>query len=593
MARHHHLHRRHDVDQAHAAHQPRDARPEPVADPATVVSVVYVTASATFDGPVAGYTTLGDPVSQPSATTTRNYYNDNNNGQRTDNHKTQLTPETQSPGSQTSNASSVQATPDVQIQSPSDVSTSHRWSTTTFPSSDTALRASSLTGMVSVSTASVSSLRSSGNVELTSSATEAVPSSTASADSSAKGMTTGARAGLALGLLFGLCAIVGLLYFCLRRKKKKAGRGQSMADHEEKPTNGIEDDTGMAGRASSVRTARTTSTAPRLSLRPVTQFDPNLAGERGVHEGKNPPSQATTNAAPAGHRPQGLTVPAVAAAAMASPTSPASHASPHNPFGAHAETLPAPNTSMAGSGIATAGASNRTTVWPTPPSSRSENDRGMANGGINHGSSSGPGIGATVVAAATAANPAPAHPCLQTPVNSDRSGHVQSTLSTSTIDTQSVAVAPFDSNASPHSSFVAPSGTPRMMHGSMDSTLAAAPVHRVQLDFNPSMEDELELRAGQLVRLLHEYDDGWVCTRISYFWKGIVFWSHFHWNLMLGITLGSLCSSRPIRTRRGSPNVFVGDSGEAETVRRTDIVGIWPFEEPISAFDLARTARSE
>lgn len=35
-------------------------------------------------------------------------------------------------------------------------------------------------------------------------------------------------------------------------------------------------------------------------------------------------------------------------------------------------------------------------------------------------------------------------------------------------------------------------------------------VHRVQLDFKPSMDDELELRSGQLVRMLHEYDDGWV-----------------------------------------------------------------------------------
>lgn len=35
-------------------------------------------------------------------------------------------------------------------------------------------------------------------------------------------------------------------------------------------------------------------------------------------------------------------------------------------------------------------------------------------------------------------------------------------------------------------------------------------VHRVQLDFEPSLEDELGLKAGQLVRLLHEYDDGWV-----------------------------------------------------------------------------------
>ena len=48
-------------------------------------------------------------------------------------------------------------------------------------------------------------------------------------------------------------------------------------------------------------------------------------------------------------------------------------------------------------------------------------------------------------------------------------------------------------------------------------TAAAVPVargpnnvHRVQLEFKPSMEDELELKSGQLVRMLHEYDDGWV-----------------------------------------------------------------------------------
>lgn len=35
-------------------------------------------------------------------------------------------------------------------------------------------------------------------------------------------------------------------------------------------------------------------------------------------------------------------------------------------------------------------------------------------------------------------------------------------------------------------------------------------IHRVQLDFSPSMDDELGLRSGSLVRLVHEYDDGWV-----------------------------------------------------------------------------------
>lgn len=35
-------------------------------------------------------------------------------------------------------------------------------------------------------------------------------------------------------------------------------------------------------------------------------------------------------------------------------------------------------------------------------------------------------------------------------------------------------------------------------------------VYRVLMDFAPSMDDELELKTGTLVRLLHEYDDGWV-----------------------------------------------------------------------------------
>jgi hypothetical protein len=39
---------------------------------------------------------------------------------------------------------------------------------------------------------------------------------------------------------------------------------------------------------------------------------------------------------------------------------------------------------------------------------------------------------------------------------------------------------------------------------------AQSTVHRVQLDFKPTLDDEIELKAGQLVRMLHEYDDGWV-----------------------------------------------------------------------------------
>ncbi|RFU30573.1 hypothetical protein B7463_g5784, partial [Scytalidium lignicola] len=52
---------------------------------------------------------------------------------------------------------------------------------------------------------------------------------------------------------------------------------------------------------------------------------------------------------------------------------------------------------------------------------------------------------------------------------------------------------------------------------------ANSAVHRVQLDFKPSMEDELELQAGQLIRLLHEYDDGWaLCIRLDRSQQGVV-----------------------------------------------------------------------
>merc|ERR1712036_106113 len=48
-------------------------------------------------------------------------------------------------------------------------------------------------------------------------------------------------------------------------------------------------------------------------------------------------------------------------------------------------------------------------------------------------------------------------------------------------------------------------------------------VYRVQLDFKPSMEDELDIRAGQLVRMLHSYDDGWaLCMRMDRSQQGVV-----------------------------------------------------------------------
>ncbi|KAL1969487.1 hypothetical protein VTN77DRAFT_8925 [Rasamsonia byssochlamydoides] len=47
-------------------------------------------------------------------------------------------------------------------------------------------------------------------------------------------------------------------------------------------------------------------------------------------------------------------------------------------------------------------------------------------------------------------------------------------------------------------------------------------VYRVHMDYIPALDDEIELRVGQLVRLLHVYDDGWTqCANLDGSRKGI------------------------------------------------------------------------
>lgn len=63
-----------------------------------------------------------------------------------------------------------------------------------------------------------------------------------------------------------------------------------------------------------------------------------------------------------------------------------------------------------------------------------------------------------------------------------------------------------------------------------------APVHRVQMDYFPSARDELEIRIGSLVRLLHEYDDGWV-SDLSY---------PLAFKRVLIMILGPVCAHGPL-----------------------------------------------
>lgn len=196
------------------------------------------------------------------------------------------------------------------------------------------------------------------------------------------GMTGGAKAGLAFGIIIGLALVFGLIFFCWRRKKSQ----RELEDYNEKsamgaasaPVNRFSTDSDRLRRTST----QTSATAPRLSLRPVTQFLPNLTA--GSVEQKN---QA-------------------------------------NPFGDAAAL-----------------------------SEKSGASHDRANS-----------------------------------VHSDSNTSVESGERPTTSGSGQVATA---------------AAVPIAARGPNN-------VHRVQLEFKPSMDDELELKSGQLVRMLHEYDDGWV-----------------------------------------------------------------------------------
>ncbi|MBE7180534.1 MAG: hypothetical protein INR71_04855, partial [Terriglobus roseus] len=331
------------------------------------------------------------------------------------------------------------------------------------------------------------------------SSTSAAPTQEKSASTGS--MTPGGKAGLAIGIIAILAVILGACVFMYRRRRA------SQADEHQR----LDDEKGQLHRAntnafpmmaaapvpamSRAHSGRANSTAPRLSLRPVTQFfgmNPNRksAGNPLDAATSRPTTAGTASAgaaagAPTGLRAPGASAPAAAAAAAAPASSSAwekmgqrDHATdPNNPFGIHAETL---KVSPPASEIATAPSSPTHTDAPA-----------MAAGAA---------AGAAAVAGLAAASASEKESSQKDLSIVPKPLSVKSSKSTMADGPKSPAL----SEASEAPSSFAAAGA-----------VAAAPsgpnnVHRVQLDFNPSMDDELDLKAGQLVRLLHEYDDGWV-----------------------------------------------------------------------------------
>ena len=458
-----HLHERragHEVNGASNGRAQQDLVKE--RDIVSIVSVVYVTATPTFVGPIGGFTTLGPVIGSQAVSAPAVSIASTSQGVSTSALPTSSTSSTHLLKSQ-STSIQIQTVPKSQASKSSSVLTPTTPSSSdVLPSSSSVLseQATPIVPSTSTSFPAASATQSSNT------------KSTAVPDSTSHGMTNGAKAGLAIGIILGLGALLVLGLFCYRRKKKQHNEAYQKAEDEKNPFGG-HGAAFAAAREPSLRSARTASTAPRLSLRPVTQFLPEMTtgvardNAFGINSfGSNLNAAQANGAAEIGVVQNQANDPA-------------------NPFGNHAET--SDHFPHAGPEL---GSSPPAAQVPAPLSIRpSTPDLAALAVGV------GLAVGAVGANAAQHRNgPGPTTP---------------------SADRYATHALPYPMEGAMPS----PAGTEFSMNSISSSAAATGPpssnVHRVQLDFMPSMDDEIELRAGQLVRLLHEYDDGWVSLPLS------------------------------------------------------------------------------
>ncbi|USW56056.1 Putative SH3 domain-containing protein [Septoria linicola] len=390
-------------------------------EPQQAASVVYVTLSQTFEGPAMYSTLTGDynpEVTQAPQTTARNG----------------------APNFFTGEAESRTTDDENAVE-------------TSIVVPQSSNRAAQATTLATATSAGASRI---GGTPIQATRAASSTAAAASLDSQDTGMTAGGKAGLAIGIIAAFAVLVGAALLFLNKRKKSIKKGDALNEKHgsfadvgarRAEANGMAGGmsggmpimaAGAAGAAgagaaaankrdssmtekvpASLRSTRTASTAPRLSLRPVTQFLPMLGDNK---------SNGTVNAGEKRNSARERTP----ANNGADPFADGQAAS--NPFDEQRRS----NESLNGAAAGAAAAANGQRHSPKASWEGSE-----------------------------AATP--------------RSAHFGT-----------AAAVPLAAGA-------AGAQAPRQPNN----------VHRVQLDFKPSMDDELELISGALVRLLHEYDDGW------------------------------------------------------------------------------------
>lgn len=419
--------------------------------------IVYVTRPATFDGDVGGYVTGTKPDEAPTAGVGPAFRPTGKPSQDT----TETTePHTKAPQTHTTNEAPKKTdhtVPTKIITDPSPLSTTTLATAIASTTTASDLSMTSLPDPTAATTADSASDKSSDS----SPTTTAVPSET--------GLSGGAKAGIAIGVILGVGLIAGLIFFWLRKKKQNQNRG--VGDNEKTFHNhGVVPSPGPPPMS---EPPMTPVNPPQLNIRPVTQFAPDFsggdsnalaAGAVGAAAGS---AAASRNLTP--HQPANASQPPNTSGSNGNPFS-----DPVNPFGSQAETHSPPGAPSAISQSAVPGTENAGAPAPDDAPSASAVPAAAAG---------------TAVAGAVAAGVA---------------------FKAAEKDLPSRPETPGSRSQSPAGSPDAAAAPAPMVAGAVPAAPGPMNVHRVQMDFAPSMEDELELRAGQLVRLMHEYDDGWV-----------------------------------------------------------------------------------
>ncbi|MCJ1398212.1 hypothetical protein MMC11_001409 [Xylographa trunciseda] len=396
---------------------------------ATLVSVVYVTATPTFKGPVGGYTTIVPVASVQSPT---------------------LQVPSLSPMSTTAAEESTALEISSALAQSFVPSSSHVLPTASASLTDPISNSASLLNSVQATITPSSTQVSIQPSSMSESSSFLPPVSAASATSTpvvssegSTGLSSGAKAGVGVGVILGLVALLAAAALYLLHRKKQKNKAYGLAEDEKGP---------FSDRAATpTPVPARVSICPQLnlqqSMQPGTQNEIAMSGAlRNVPNLDVEKAQIATD-----------------------------HAA--NPFGQHAEVPQANQDIPAPLRIGTA----------IP-----DNTLKAAEAGL------GAGAASAVVAQRHYASKAREIKPIVTP------GLRQ----------------PMDG------ALPSPAGSEYSITSHSGGTVAAGAtptnVHRIQLDFKPSMEDELELKAGQLVRLLHEYDDGWaLCIRLDRSQQGV------------------------------------------------------------------------